>query len=111
MIETFIWFNILFLVRMLFIFTFMMKYYHWVNKDGLLWKVTKPFWYIAAGVFFVADIIYNWYLTFVFLDLQEAWDETVTYRMARYLKTQKGFKLAFAKLMRKVLNYSDPGHL
>lgn len=111
MIEAFIWFNISFFVRMVIIFTIMMKYYHWVDKEGRLWKVTEVPWQAIAAVFFVLDIIYNWVMALYLADLPRVWDETVTNRMARYLRTEKGFKLAFAKLMRKVLNYSDPGHL
>jgi len=111
MIEAFIYFNISFFVRMIIIFTLMMKYYHWVYKGGFLWKITQWPWKAIAAVFFVLDIIYNWVMSVYMLDLPKTWDETVTYRMARYLKTEKGFKLAFAKMMRKILNYSDPGHL
>lgn len=111
MIEAFIWFNISFLVRMIIIFTVMMKYYHWVDKDGLLWKATKWPFKIIAGLFFVADILYDWVMAIYFLDLPAVWDETVTNRMARYLKTESGFKLAFAKVMKRILNYSDPDHL
>lgn len=111
MIEAFIWFNISFLVRMIIIFTIMMKYYNWVDKDGLLWKLTGLIWKGIAGIFFVLDIIYNWVMSIYFLDPPKVWDETVTYRMARYLETESGFKLAFAKIMRKILNYSDPAHL
>jgi len=111
MIEAFIYFNISFFVRMVIIFTLMMKYYHWVDKDRLLWKITEWPWKAIAAVFFVLDILYNWVMSIYMLDPPKVWDETVTYRMARYLKEEKGFKLAFAKMMRKVLNYSDPGHL
>lgn len=110
-IDAFIYFNISFFVRMVLIFTVMMKYYHWVNKDGLLWKITKyPFKAIAL-VIFVLDILYNWVMTIWMLDLPAVWDETVSYRMSRYIKAENGFRLAFAKLMRKILNYSDPGHI
>ena len=105
MIEAFIYFNLSFLVRMILIFTVMMKYYHWKKKD------VGPIWKTIAGIFFVADIIYNWAMTLYFFDKPRVWDETVTNRMARYLKEETGFKLGFAKVMRKLLNYSDPDHL
>lgn len=108
--ETFIYFSLSFLVRMIVVFTVMMKYYHWVDKDSLLWKITKwPFKAIVI-IFFVLDILYNYVMTIYFLDLPAKWDETVTNRMARYLK-QSGIKRAFARMMRKLLNYSDPNHL
>lgn len=105
MIEVFIYFNLSFLVRMILIFTVMMTYYHKKNGDvGFIWKT-------IAGIFFVADIVYNWVMSIYFFDLPAVWDETVTNRMARYLKEEKGFKLGFAKVMRRLLNYSDPEHL
>ena len=110
-IDAFIYFNISFFVRMIVIFTLMMKYFHWVDKDGLLWKITEWPWKAVAAIFFVLDILYNWVMSIWMLDLPAAWDETVSYRMSRYIKTESGFRLAFAKLMRKVLNFSDPGHI
>jgi len=110
-LEIFIWFNVSFFVRMVIIFTIMMKYYHWVDKGSTLWKIIKWPWKIVAGIFFILDILYNYVMSIWMWDLPASLGETVTYRLARYLKTETGFKLAFAKMMRKVLNYSDPGHL
>lgn len=110
-IEAFIYFNISFFVRMVLIFTVMMKYYHWVNKDGLLWKITEYPFKAIAFVIFVLDILYNWVMSIWMLDQPAVWDETVSNRMSRYIKTESGFRLVFAKLMRKILNYSDPGHI
>lgn len=104
---------------MVLIFTVMMKYHHWVDKDRILWKVTKyPFTAIAV-VFFIADIIYNWYSTIIFLDKPASYDETLSYRMDRYIKAYKNkdnlsliekWRYGFAKVLCKVLSYSDPKH-
>lgn len=71
MMEAFIYFNLPFLVRMIIVFTVMMGFYHWVDKDGLLWKLTKWPFKIIAGIFFVLDILYNLVMTIYFLDLPD----------------------------------------
>lgn len=111
MIEAFIYFNVSFFVRMVIVFTVMVKYYHWVDKESPLWKVTEYPFKLIAGIFLILDVLYNYVMGLYLWDKPAKWDETVTNRMARYLKNETGFKLTFAKFMRRVLNYSDPGHL
>lgn len=118
-LEYFLYFNISFFVRMVLLFTVMMWYYHWVDKDGMLWKVTEWPWKIIAGLFFVVDIIYNWYSALTFFDKPASYDETLSYRMDRYIKAYKNkdnlsliekWRYGFAKVLCKVLSYSDPKH-
>ena len=123
-LEYFLYFNISFFVRMVLIFTVMMKYRNWVITEDtrlkkILWTVTKPFWYAIAVVFFIVDIIYNWYSTITFLDKPLSYDETLSYRMDRYVLLYKDrndlslvekWRYFFAKNLCKVLGWSDPKH-
>lgn len=116
-LEYFLYFNISFFIRMVLVFTVMMKYYHWVDKESMLWKITQyPFKAIAVA-FFVVDIIYNWYSTITFLDKPASYDETVSYRMSRYIRDYKDssrlidkWRYYFAIGLCTVLSWSDPKH-
>jgi len=115
-LTAFIYFNISFFFRMIVIFTLMMLYYNWVDKNSSLWKITEWPWKFIAAIFFVVDIIYNHYSTICFLDKAATWDETFTYRMKRYIKLEPDtlinkWRYYFAYAMRFILNFSDPGHI
>jgi len=118
-IEWVIYFHISFFVRMLVIFTLMMWYYNWVDKESMLWKVTKFIWYPIAGIFAVIDVVYNWYSWITFKDKPAVWDETFSYRMDRYIKQYcnkinltllEKWRYYFAIGLCKVLSFSDPKH-
>jgi len=117
-LEYFLYFNISFFVRMIILFTVMMKYFHWVDQEGMLWKITQYPWKLIAGLFFLADIIYNWYSTLTFLDKPATWDETVSWRMDRYIAKYKDnrpklihkWRYYFAIGTCTVLSWSDPKH-
>jgi len=104
---------------MLLIFHFMMKYYNRVDKESVEWKIVRLIWYPVAGVFFVSDIIYNWYSTLTFCDKFATWDETISYRMSRYIKQYKKkdnltllekWRFFFAIKLCTFLGKSDPKH-
>lgn len=107
----FIILNVSFIIRMLVIFTLMMKYYHW--REGKLTWVEK----IPYAIFYVVDILYNWFSTIYFLDLPAKWDETITYRCKRYVKIElttnpiTWLRYYFAKTIQYITNLSDPGHV
>jgi len=96
---------------MLVIFTIMMKYYHAKNKKvGLIFK-------ILASIFYVVDVLYNYVVSFYFLDLPAKWDETISLRCTRYIKAGRGnnpvtwFRYGFAKVIQFVTEFGDPGHI
>lgn len=107
---------------MILIFTIMMKYYHWVIEQDtklkvVLWKVTQIPFKLIAGVFFVLDILYNYVLSIWMMDVPVAWDETVSWRMDRYIDNLSDsnrlidkWRVGFAKGLCKILSFSDPGH-
>jgi len=115
----FLLFNVTLIVRMVGIFTLMMHYRNWVDKESTQWKVVKPFWYTVAGLFAAVDIIYNWFLSLLFWDKPAVWDETVSYRMDRYIEqyksktdsnwSEKG-RYYFAVALCTVLSWSAPKH-
>jgi hypothetical protein len=105
MVDFIIWFYASFFVRMVIIFTVMMKYYHF--KNGKVGVIFKGF----AGIFFVLDIVYDYMLTPVMLDLPATVDETVSHRCNRYIDSGNAWQKGFAKIMRAILNFSDPGHI
>ena len=115
-LEYLFYFNVSFIVRMLLIFSVMMWFYNRVDKDGMLWKIAEWPWKIIAAVFFVADVVYNWYCTVTFLDKPAAWNETVTYRMRRYIKTEKQdtvlskWRYQFARVICIITSWTDPDH-
>ena len=109
--KEFIILNLVFIARMLFIFTIMMMYYH--QKQGKVGIIFKIF----AGIFYVVDILYNWLSSIYFLDLPAKYDETISLRCTRYVKAGQGgniitaFRYGFAKVIQYVTEYSDPGHI
>ena len=118
-IEYFIYFNISFFIRMVLLFTVMMKYYNYVDKDSTQWRVVKLVWYPIAVVFALSDVIYNWYSSVTFWDKPATFNETVSYRMDRYIKQYKNrlaltwlekWRYYFALGLCKVLSFSDPKH-
>ena len=118
-IEWAVYFHASFFIRMVLIFTVMMKYYNYVDKNGTQWKIVKFIWYPIAAAFAVVDVVYNWYSWFTFKDKPAAWDETVSYRMDRYIKLYQDkvnltllekWRYYFALGLCKVLSFSDPGH-
>ncbi len=109
--EAFIYLNLVFIARMLLIFTVMMKYYHYKKGNtGSLFKV-------LAGIFYLVDILYNWLSTVYFLDLPAKYDETVSLRCTRYIKDGLGnnpiawFRYGFARVIQYITEFSDPGHI
>jgi len=118
-LEYFLYFNISFFVRMVLIFTLMMKFYNQVDKEGDIWLIVEWPWKAVAVVFFVVDIIYNWYSTLTFWDKPASYDETFSWRMDRYITAYKGkdnltllekWRYYFAIGTCKVLSWSDPKH-
>lgn len=103
--------NLAFIIRMLLIFSAMMLYYH--SKKGEVGIIFK----VCGGIFYVADILYNWFSTIHFLDKPAKWDETISLRCTRYVKAGWGnnpmtwFRYAFAKVIQLVTEFSDPGHI
>jgi len=115
MISTFIYLNVSFVIRMVIIFTIMMKYYNWVIEQDtkfkiILWNITEWPFKAFAAIFFVLDIMYNWVMSLYSFELPSVWDETVSNRLKRWIKMD-GVKKSFARLMQRILNFSDPGHI
>lgn len=73
------------------------------GKGSIIFKV-------PAILFFILDILYNYYITPFFWDLPDVWDETVTNRMKRYKLKWKGWKFHFSTAICNILNKFDPGH-
>ena len=94
----------------------MMYFYNNVDKGGTAWKTFEWPWKAVAAVFFVLDVIYNWYSTITFLDKPAAWNETLTYRMARYIKNEKRdtllskWRYNFAIVICTITSWTDPNH-
>ncbi|MBW1853209.1 MAG: hypothetical protein JRJ00_00760 [Deltaproteobacteria bacterium] len=119
LIDWVVYFHGSFFIRMVLLFTIMMKYYNWVDKESKQWMVTKLVWYPIAVVFAIADVIYNWYSSITYWDKPAAWDETVSYRADRYVLLYKD-KANLSRLEKWrfyssvglcfVLGFSDPSH-
>lgn len=117
-LEYFLYFNISFFVRMVFFFSLMMKFYNQVDKDGTIWMIVEWPWKAVAVVFFIVDVIYNWYSAITFWDKAATWDETFSWRMDRYITKYKDdrpklihkWRYYFAVGTCKVLSWSDPKH-
>lgn len=116
-LEYFIYFNVSIIVRLLLVFMPMMLYYNWVDKEGTLWKLTKYPWYFAAGLFYAADVVYNYYMTIYTFDSPKRLGEPVTERLTRYATELDGtgtlierFRHWLGVFFCKILHQADPGH-
>lgn len=79
-------FNAVWIIRLLLGFALLAKLLEKVGRNSWLFK-------LPAGIFFVLDIVFNYELTILFLDLPANPTETITNRLIRY-KTIKQKRLA-----------------
>jgi len=77
--------------------------------------LSGPMKYPAFAVVFALyclDIFVNWCYTVPFGELPRDWNETVSMRLARYVKDDTSPKRqTAAKFIGHVLNWTDPGHI
>jgi len=102
-----------FIVRMLVAFAFLFAINNWKPHDSAVYGyVIRPILEVLAIPFIICDVILNWYITLLMVDLPDHWDETVSQRLGRYMFDESPFtwRGRFAAFFCKILDYSDPGH-
>lgn len=111
-LEWYIDLNVAFVIRMLVIFTIMMKYKSWRGEKNFTLAEKIPY-----GIFTIIDVIYNWTVTLPFWDKPANWKETISLRCTRYVKAGMTnnpitwFRYGFAKVIQFVTEFSDKGHI
>ena len=73
-------------------------------------KVLVPVLKLVMGIGWLLDVLLNYWLSPLFTELPKSPLETVTMRMKRYKKTEKGYKLAFSTWLCRQLSKHDKGH-
>ena len=111
LLISYIGFNVIWAIRLIFWFAILTKLR---DRFGL------PVWLKAlAAIFIVIDVLFNYQLTLLMLDLPHDWKETTTYRLKRYRVFLGGtgkrtwiekWRLMWANWACPILNKYDEGH-
>ena len=90
----------------------LVRLYQHLQDEGKpigLWKYPA---FVYVGLFYIADIAYNWVSTFVYFELPREWNETTSMRFDRYAGDPTSPKRQFvAKILGHILNFIDRGHI